>query len=156
MADLETEVKILQKDLVTFQTILDRFDTTISKLTEVSNNLNKVIAVQESKIKTQEKDIEIIHKRISDTQEELGSQLSEHYKVILDKIKELQKEQKIHANEMSNRVNSLEKSRYILIGGSVVLGFLLSKVDFIDKLLSWQYKLYHLSTIMSSKNGYKS
>lgn len=136
MADLETEVKILQKDLVTFQTILDRFDTTISKLTEVSNNLNKVIAVQESKIKTQEKDIEIIHKRISDTQEELGIQLSEHYKVILDKIKELQKEQKIHANEMSNRVNSLEKSRYILIGGSVVLGFLLSKVDFIDKLLS--------------------
>jgi putative NADH-flavin reductase len=136
MADLETEVKILQKDLVTFQTILDRFDTTISKLTEVSNNLNKVIAVQESKIKTQEKDIEIIHKRISDTQEELGSQLSEHYKVILDKIKELQKEQKIHANEMSTRVNSLEKSRYILIGGSVVLGFLLSKVDFIDKLLS--------------------
>lgn len=136
MADLETEVKILQKDLVTFQTILDRFDITISKLTEVSNNLNKVIAVQESKIKTQEKDIEIIHKRISDTQEELGSQLSEHYKVILDKIKELQKEQKIHANEMSNRVNSLEKSRYILIGGSIVLGFLLSKVDFIDKLLS--------------------
>lgn len=135
MSDLETEVKILQKDLITFQSILDKFDTTISKLTEVSNNLAKVIAVQDSKIESQEKAIEIIHKRITDTQEELGSQLNEHYKVILEKIKELQNEQKTHAHEMSSRVDSLEKWRYIVIGGSVVLGFLLSRVDFINKIL---------------------
>lgn len=135
MSDLETEVKILQKDLITFQTILDKFDTTISKLTEVSNNLAKVIAVQDSKIESQEKAIEIIHRRITDTQEELGSQLSEHYKVILEKIKELQNEQKTHAHEMSSRVDALEKWRYIVIGGSIVLGFLLSRVDFINKIL---------------------
>lgn len=135
MSDLGTEVKILQKDLITFQSILDKFDTTISKLTEVSNNLAKVIAVQDSKIESQEKAIEIIHKRITDTQEELGSQLNEHYKVILDKIKELQNEQKTHAHEMSSRVDALEKWRYIVIGGSIVLGFLLSRVDFIDKIL---------------------
>jgi chromosome segregation ATPase len=135
MSDLETEVKILQKDLITFQSILDKFDTTISKLTEISNNLAKVIAVQDSKIESQEKAIEIIHRRITDTQEELGSQLNEHYKVILDKIKELQNEQKTHAHEMSSRVDSLEKWRYTVIGGSIVLGFLLSRVDFINKIL---------------------
>jgi chromosome segregation ATPase len=135
MSDLETEVKILQKDLITFQSILDKFDTTISKLTEISNNLAKVIAVQDSKIESQEKAIEIIHRRITDTQEELGSQLSEHYKVILEKIKELQNEQKTHAHEMSSRVDALEKWRYIVIGGSIVLGFLLSRVDFINKIL---------------------
>jgi len=135
MSDLETEVKILQKDLIIFQSILDKFDTTISKLTEISNNLAKVIAVQDSKIESQEKAIEIIHRRITDTQEELGSQLSEHYKVILDKIKELQNEQKTHAHEMSSRVDALEKWRYIVIGGSIVLGFLLSRVDFINKIL---------------------
>jgi len=135
MSDLETEVKILQKDLIIFQSILDKFDTTISKLTEISNNLAKVIAVQDSKIESQEKAIEIIHRRITDTQEELGSQLSEHYKVILEKIKELQNEQKTHAHEMSSRVDALEKWRYIVIGGSIVLGFLLSRVDFINKIL---------------------
>lgn len=135
MSDLGTEVKILQKDLITFQSILDKFDTTISKLTEVSNNLAKVIAVQDSKIESQEKAIEIIHKRITDTQEELGSQLNEHYKVIVDKIKELQNEQKTHAHDMSSRVDALEKWRYIVIGGSIVLGFLLSRVDFINKIL---------------------
>jgi chromosome segregation ATPase len=135
MSDLETEVKILQKDLITFQSILDKFDTTISKLTEISNNLAKVIAVQDSKIESQEKAIEIIHRRITDTQEELGSQLNEHYKVILEKIKELQNEQKTHAHEMSSRVDSLEKWRYTVIGGSIVLGFLLSRVDFINKIL---------------------
>jgi len=134
MSNLETEVKILQKDLVTFQNILDRFDITINKLTEVSNNLNKVIAVQDSRIDTQEKAIEIVHKRITDMKDEIHEELSDHYQVILEKIKELQVEQKIHADEMSKRVDSLEKWRYIVMGGAVVLGFLLSKVGIIDSL----------------------
>jgi len=134
MSNLETEVKILQKDLVTFQNILDRFDITINKLTEVSNNLNKVIAVQDSRIDTQEKAIEIVHKRITDMKDEIHEELSDHYQVILEKIKELQVEQKIHADEMSKRVDALEKWRYIVMGGSVALGFLLSKVNIIDSL----------------------
>lgn len=134
MSNLETEVKILQKDLVTFQNILDRFDSTINKLTEVSNNLNKVIAVQDSRIDTQEKSIEIVHKRITDMKDEIHEELSDHYQVILDKIKELQVEQKIHADEMSKRVDALEKWRYIVMGGAVALGFLLSKVNIIDSL----------------------
>lgn len=134
MSNLETEVKILQKDLVTFQNILDRFDITINKLTEVSNNLNKVIAVQDSRIDTQEKAIEIVHKRITDMKDEIHEELSDHYQVILEKIKELQVEQKIHADEMSKRVDALEKWRYIVMGGAVVLGFLLSKVGIIDSL----------------------
>jgi putative NADH-flavin reductase len=134
MSNLETEVKILQKDLVTFQNILDRFDITINKLTEVSNNLNKVIAVQDSRIDTQEKAIEIVHKRITDMKDEIHEELSDHYQVILEKIKELQIEQKIHADEMTRRVDALEKWRYIVMGGAVVLGFLLSKVGIIDSL----------------------
>ena len=134
MSNLETEVKILQKDLVTFQNILDRFDITINKLTEVSNNLNKVIAVQDSRIDTQEKAIEIVHKRITDMKDEIHEELSAHYQVILEKIKELQVEQKIHADEMSKRVDALEKWRYIVMGGAVALGFLLSKVNIIDSL----------------------
>ena len=134
MSNLETEVKILQKDLVTFQNILDRFDITINKLTEVSNNLNKVIAVQDSRIDTQEKAIEIIHKRITDMKDEIHEELSDHYQVILEKIKELQVEQKIHADEMSKRVDALEKWRYIVMGGAVALGFLVSKVGMIDSL----------------------
>ena len=134
MSNLETEVKILQKDLVTFQNILDRFDITINKHTEVSNNLNKVIAVQDSRIDTQEKAIEIVHKRITDMKDEIHEELSDHYQVILEKIKELQVEQKIHADEMSKRVDALEKWRYIVMGGAVALGFLLSKVNIIDSL----------------------
>jgi len=134
MSNLETEVKILQKDLVTFQNILDKFDITINKLTEVSNNLNKVIAVQDSRIDTQEKAIEIVHKRITDMKDEIHEELSDHYQVILEKIKELQVEQKIHADEMSKRVDALEKWRYIVMGGAVALGFLLSKVNIIDSL----------------------
>ena len=134
MSNLETEVKILQKDLVTFQNILDRFDITINKLTEVSNNFNKVIAVQDSRIDTQEKAIEIVHKRITDMKDEIHEELSDHYQVILEKIKELQVEQKIHADEMSKRVDALEKWRYIVMGGAVALGFLLSKIGIIDSL----------------------
>ena len=66
--------------------------------------------------------------------DEIHDELSDHYQVILEKIKELQVEQKIHADEMSKRVDALEKWRYIVMGGAVALGFLLSKVNIIDSL----------------------
>ena len=132
--DLATDVKIIQNDLVSLQNILDRFDTTISKLTDVSNTLNKIIAVQESRIDTQEKSIEIVHKRISDMKEENHMDKNSHYETILEELKEMKQEQRKHAEEMSSRVSSLEKWRYVVMGAGIVVGFLLAESSVLDKI----------------------
>ena len=127
---VDTNIKLLQKEVASFQQILAKYDITIIKITDVVNKFDKVIAVQQSKIETQEKAIEIIHKRIDDMKDELHDEFNNHYHSILEEIKELQKSQKRHASEMSKRVDALEKWRYIVMGGAVALGFLLSKVPF--------------------------
>jgi chromosome segregation ATPase len=130
MESVDTNIKLLQKEVASFQQILAKYDITIIKITDVVNKFDKVIAVQQSKIETQEKAIEIIHKRIDDMKDELHNEFNTHYHSILEEIKELQKLQNSHASKMSKRVDALEKWRYIVMGGAVALGFLLSKVPF--------------------------
>jgi len=127
---VDTNIKLLQKEVASFQQILAKYDITIIKITDVVNKFDKVIAVQQSKIETQEKAIEIIHKRIDDMKDELHIEFNNHYHSILEEIKELQKLQNSHASKMSKRVDALEKWRYIVMGGAVALGFFLSKVPF--------------------------
>ena len=127
---VDTNIKLLQKEVASFQQILAKYDITIIKITDVVNKFDKVIAGQQSKIETQEKAIEIIHKRIDDMKDELHDEFNNHYHSILEEIKELQKLQNSHASKMSKRVDALEKWRYIVMGGAVALGFLLSKVPF--------------------------
>ena len=54
MAELETEVKLLKKELQDQAKIHDRLDIAIEKLTDVSNSIHRMLAVHEEKITSQE------------------------------------------------------------------------------------------------------
>ena len=58
MADLETEVKFLKKELDNQKKIHDRLDVAIEKLTDVSNSIHRMLAVHEEKLSRQEESIE--------------------------------------------------------------------------------------------------
>ena len=52
-------------------------------------------------------------------------------------IKELRGEQRRHAEEMSNRLTNLEKWKWTIVGGAVVIGFFLSGgIDAISRFMS--------------------
>ena len=89
------DIKVLQKEMASFQQILSKYDVTIQSVTDIINKIDKIMAVQESKIETQEKSIEIIHKRINDMKDELNEEFNSHYHSILEEIKELQKSHKM-------------------------------------------------------------
>ena len=57
MAELETEVKLLKKELQDQAKIHDRLDIAIEKLTDVSNSIHRMLAVHEEKIARQEEAI---------------------------------------------------------------------------------------------------
>ena len=57
MAELETEVKLLKKELQDQAKIHDRLDIAIEKLTDVSNSINRMLAVHEEKLARQEESI---------------------------------------------------------------------------------------------------
>ena len=54
MSELETEVRLLKRELEEQTKIHDRLDVAIEKLTDVSNSIHRMLAVHEEKIARQE------------------------------------------------------------------------------------------------------
>ena len=59
MSELETEVRLLKKELEDQTKIYGRLDIAIEKLTDVSNSINRMLAVHEEKIARQEESLYI-------------------------------------------------------------------------------------------------
>ena len=141
MAELETEVELLKKELHDQKKIHDRLDIAIEKLTDVSNSINRMLAVHEEKLARQEESIIEAEQKIEVRRTELSKQIDELHSRITTNTKEIMtaaanqhslqnKEIQKIRDELVSRVGVLEKWRHVLIGGSIVIGFLLHK--FVD------------------------
>lgn len=131
MADLETEVKFLKKELDNQKKIHDRLDVAIEKLTDVSNSIHRMLAVHEEKLARQEEALESRRVEISSQISELHSRVTTNTKEIMtsatsqhdNQNKQIQKIRE----DLNNRIGVLEKWRHVLIGCSIVAGFILHK-----------------------------
>ena len=142
MAELETEVKLLKKELQDQAKIHDRLDIAIEKLTDVSNSIHRMLAVHEEKIAMQEEAIFQAEEQIEVRRSELSKQIDELHSRITTNTKDIMtaaatqhqqqnKEIQKIKDELISRVGVLEKWRHVLIGGSIVVGFMLHKfIDF--------------------------
>ena len=135
MADLETEVELLKKELEDQRKIHDRLDVAIEKLTDVSNSIHRMLAVHEEKLTRQEEALESRRVEISSQISELHSRVTTNTKEIMlsatkqhdNQNKEIQKIRE----DLNKRIGVLEKWRHVLVGCSIVAGFILHKfMDF--------------------------
>jgi len=118
--------------------IHDRLDVAIEKLTDVSNSIHRMLAVHEEKIARQEEaifqaeeQIEVRRSELSKRLDELHSRITTNTKDIMSAAamqhQEQNKEIQKIKDELVSRVGVLEKWRHVLIGGSIVIGFILHK-----------------------------
>ena len=138
MGELETKVKLLEKEIHDRKGVFQRLDIAIEKLTDVSNSINRMLAVHEEKIARQEEaifeaeglietrrieltvKIDELHLRITTNTKEIMNAATQQHKEHTDDIQKLR-------NDISARVGVLEIWRWLIIGGSIVVGFLLHK-----------------------------
>ena len=138
MAELETKVKLLEKEIHDRKGVFQRLEIAIEKLTDVSNCINRMLAVHEEKIERQEEaifeaeglietrrieltvKIDDLHSRITTNTKEIMSAATQQHKEHTDDIQKLR-------NDLTTRVGVLEKWRWLIIGGAIVVGFLLHK-----------------------------
>ena len=130
MAD-NTEIKIdiesLRKDIENVNTINGRIDTAIDKLTDVSTSIKSMLAVHEEKITRQEKIDEVIFEKLKDRADEISDVYRELKKDVEMSEKRLLIEIKSLKNDIGARVGILEKYRWLIMGGAIVIGWILSK-----------------------------
>ena len=138
MTELETEVKLLKKELHDQKKIHDRLDVAIEKLTDVSNSIHRMLAVHEEKLTRQEEAIFQAEEQIEVRRTEVLRQIEELHSRITTNTKDIMsaavqqhtqqnKEIQRIRDDLVSRVGVLERWRHVLIGGSIVIGFLLHK-----------------------------
>ena len=138
MPELETEVKLLKKEVEGQKKIHDRLDIAIEKLTDVSNSIHRMLAVHEEKIARQEEAIFAAEESIEVRRSELLVKIDELHSRVTTNTKEIMtaaatqhtqqnKEIQKIKDELHARVGVLEKWRHVLIGCSIVAGFMVHK-----------------------------
>jgi predicted nucleic acid-binding Zn-ribbon protein len=136
---LQTELELVKKDITNMHSVMTKLDTAIDKLSEVATSLNKMLAVQESRLDSHERNfsdsIQIVHDRIEKHKLQVDDQIDDSYKELMQEIRELKEAQQDHHHSVSDRLTKLEQWRFVMIGGAIVVGFLLSSID-IAKLFS--------------------
>ena len=138
MSELETEVQLIKRDIEDIKSIHGRLDVAIDKLTDVSNCINRMLAVHEEKLSRQEEASYDLEKQIESRRSELLNKIDDLHSRITTNTKEIMisareqheaqnKEIQKIREDLSGRIGVMEKWRHVLIGGSIVVGFLLHK-----------------------------
>lgn len=138
MSELETEVQLIKRDIEDVKSIHGRLDVAIDKLTDVSNSIHRMLAVHEEKLARQEESSIELEKQIESRRSELLSKIDDLHSRVTTNTKEIMinaaaqhaeqnKEIQKIREDLSGRIGVMEKWRHVLIGGSIVVGFLLHK-----------------------------
>ena len=140
MSDLEkikTDIALLKKDAKTSELIHSRLEVAVDKLTEITISLQAMIAQQEQKLTRAEQtdddifvtlesrrkewdtDLKDLHSRITTNSRELREFQIQSESKMLDEIRAVR-------TQLSERVGVLEKWRWLIIGGSIIIGLMMS------------------------------
>jgi CRISPR/Cas system CMR subunit Cmr4 (Cas7 group RAMP superfamily) len=140
---LDTEVELLKREVADMKMIHVRLDSAIEKIADVSTSLHTIMAVHEEKLIRQEESLGEqerefkttvleLHSRITSNSKESSLQMGEMERRLHIAMEEHQKKEteQFNAlqNEITNRIGVLEKWRYLIIGGSIVVGFALTEI----------------------------
>lgn len=124
--DIKVEIEGLKKDIQNVTNLNSRIDNAIEKLTDVSTDIKQMLAVHEEKISRQEQIDEIIFDKLKERAGEIDNIHRELTKEIQHVEKRLLVEIKQVRLEIGGRVGMLEKYRWLIMGGAIVVGWFIA------------------------------
>ena len=143
---LSEDVSYLNRDMAVVNTLVGRLDMTIDKLTDISSSVSNLLAVHETKLTSQEiiskqlsdlvearrvetdDKIQILHERISSGERGLKSSIDDQYDELMKEIKEMRAESTVQHNTLSDRITTMEKWMWTVLGGSAIVGGIIALV----------------------------
>ena len=124
--DLKVQIEGVKKDVENVSNLNTRLDTAIQKLTDVSTSIKSMLAVHEEKISRQEQIDDIIFGKLKDRENEIDKVHRELTKEIQSTEKRLLIEMKQIKLDLGARVGIIERYKWLIMGGAIVLGWILS------------------------------
>ena len=124
--DLKVQLEGVKKDVENVSNLNIRLDTAIQKLTDVSTSIKSMLAVHEEKISRQEQLDDIIFTKLKDRENEIDKVHRELTKEIQSTEKRLLIEMKQIKLDLGSRVGIIEKYKWLIMGGAIVIGWVMS------------------------------
>ena len=124
--DIKVQIEGLKKDIENVNSIQGRLDTAIDKLTDVSTCVKSMLAVHEEKISRQEQLDDVIFDKLKERAGEIDNVHKELTKEIQHVEKRLLVEIKQLKLDIGGRVGILEKYRWLIMGGAIVIGWFIA------------------------------
>jgi hypothetical protein len=108
MSAMEVELSALKEKVSFFNVIYGKFDVTLGKIQEMIENRRY----------ENNEDIKEVYDRIASSE-----------KTLLDEIKTIRTELKLQHEEHSRKIAEIDKWRWVMIGGAVVIGWFIEKIS---------------------------
>ena len=126
ITDLKVQIEGVKKDVENVNNLNTRLDTAIEKLTDVSTSIKSMLAVHETKIQRQEQIDDIIFDKLKERAGEIDTVHRELSKEIQQVEKRLLIEIKTIKLDIGGRVGILEKYKWLIMGGAIVVGWFIA------------------------------
>lgn len=140
---VNTRVAVLEEKVSIYEQMMSKIESAIHTISETSQNISKMLAIHEQKIAASNKEDDRILERL-DRIEEINTK--EHNEVI-KRLDDLEKEFKKSDMELEKKVekenatrdakiDNLAKFRILIIGGAIVLGYMITNPHMIIDILT--------------------
>ena len=135
--EIQTKIALLEKDAKTGEQIHRRLEIAIDKLSDCAISLKGMLAQQEQKLAKAEQTDDDIFITLESRRKEWDNDLKELHSRITTNSRELREHQvrseqtmlnelRAMKTQLSERVGVLEKWRWLIIGGSIIIGLMIS------------------------------
>lgn len=122
------EVKSLER-------VVQKLDDSIEKLTDISNNIGKLLAVHDQRLDTIEKDtvrneddIRDIHFKIEGLVKDLSNKIDESMKASAEGHAKIQSAMEEKMKDVHHRLNVLETWKWWVVGAATMAGWFINKL----------------------------
>ena len=123
--DLIKDIAVLKADRNTSNQVHQRLDDAITRLTDISAGIKSMLAVHEEKIRRVDTSQDDLFSILEDRHREWEIDLKDLHSRISTQSRDLREAIDQVTNRLDSRVGVLERWRWLIIGGAILLGFIL-------------------------------
>ena len=122
--ELIKDIAVLKADRDTSGQVHQKLDNAITKLTDISAGIKSMLAVHEEKIRRVDTSQDDLFSILEDRRREWETDLKDLHSRISTQSRDLREAIDQVTNRLDSRVGVLERWRWLIIGGAILLGFI--------------------------------
>ena len=123
-------------ELAVLQNVVYKIDNTVAEIAKASTEVSRLLIVHDNRLNNLENDtketntdVKDLYKKMDETTKEIVDKLDDMESRIENKLKEHEEKSNEYKDAISDRISALETWRWLVIGGAIVVGYLLDHSD---------------------------